>query len=407
MTYGVALAQHVSEKRTVELPPHKISLISFFQLVEKKYPDMSFSYKTDLVEGEYLIGESNGVYTVKEVLYNNLSRLNLKYKNVNGHIIVYKVKPEPESDIKEQIVTKTIYTKETLYDTVITYYFDTVKTLKIDTVTLLDTLKVYDTIAVKEDIRRAVSLSVYSGMMWPIKPFPSIKNDYRTLEIEMSTDKMFGCGLAYEIWTWAVYSGFLYTENTVSIKESFFYSNYIEQEVIDEINYEQYLVTDTLTSYFEYTDIDTTWRYITKQRNIENIDTIYKTTTLEHKHDTSLTFENKIRIFSIPVVLYKYVALTPKLTMDIGIGTILTYTSSNRWPTFNKNVEVEYVENESTFSLAITGSVGLIYSITDKFSLFAFSDLTYLPSRISSIQYGHYLNNFIGFHCGLKYYLKN
>jgi len=160
------------------------------------------------------------------------------------------------------------------------------------------------------------------------------------------------------------------------MKEKVFFPE--ENEIIFnnyyDITQSGYWQTDTVESYFQYINNDTTWIYITKDKYIESTDSVLIT-----EIDTNITRDlytgiNKIVYFNVPVVIGFDIIKTKKWTSTLNAGLlpgIMLYSKGQTLSTKDINQYSKIKKSyHANFVLMIEAGLFLQYNISPNIGIF-------------------------------------
>src|ERR1035437_9659411 len=332
-------------------------------------------YNPGILPGTVKITGSFKNLTLNNALDTFLHHAQILYKFYKGDIVLYKnnenikethqiykpiIQKNNGSDKPHETVTDTVIYTIITHDTVVTKLTDYVK------VQLNDTVRVYDTTKVIQKVLKPVDyykppkhsliaeLSFSKGAVFSNFKMADSKKDFSNL-IRSSIKAKSGSSIG---------ANFVYRNKNMMIEGGIALSKYQFSFAFTKQTDEFITVTDTIDKY--YTTIvqgDTTWVYVTKERQLERI--------AERKYLSDLSYQ----YLSVPI-LVGYTQVVKNFTLEFKGGVLFNFYIQSKGLYVNiSDSSVISVESSkapgSIIILGAYGALGIDYYLNKKVHIFA------------------------------------
>jgi len=346
---------------------------------------------------------------LKQALDTFLSRTPVSYKFYKKDVVLYRkneeVKethrmnrtlPPKKADVEKfhETITDTVTFAITTHDTIVTRLSEFVK------VPVMDTVKVYDTIKVIKRIIKPVSdykpkdVSIVAGLSFSKSIFFSTvhmidpgRDSSGSINASLHEKQGNSIGLSL-----------LYRNKNIIIETGINLSKNKYSFVYTKSGSEFITVLDTVDRYYTgITGVDTSWVYVTEEREVKQIS--------EKKYYSDLEYQ----YISVPI-LFGYSLILRNLTLEFKAGAIFNFYlgSKGSYLTSLPNNEIMVEDAKAPNSKASMGAFGAFaidYYLSTQFHIFAQPSISWMAVPLDKKHANYYITDLqFGIHLGIRYY---
>jgi hypothetical protein len=353
-------------------------------------------YNPGILPGTVKITGSFKNLTLNNALDTFLHHAQILYKFYKGDIVLYKnnenvkethqiYKPSVQknngNDKTHETITDTVIYTIITHDTVVTKLTDYVKVQLNDTVRVYDTTKVIQKVLKTVDYYKPKKQSLIAELSFSKEAF----SDVIKSSITAKNGNSIGVNFIYR-------NKSIMFEGGIGISRNQFSFGYTEKT--DEF----ITVIDTIDRY--YTTIiqgDTTWEYVTKERQQERIN--------EKKYLSDLVYQ----YLSIPI-LVGYTTVSKNFTFEFKAGLLFNFYLKSKGAYINisesNEISVENSKAPGSFALlGVYGALGIDYYLNKKVHIFSQPFIYWNAIPIGKNKAVYTITNTqVGIQWGIRYY---